>query len=232
MIRDSSMLSIRVKGLSKTYGTGPLAFQALKGVDFEARPGEFLMIHGPSGSGKTTLLSILGCVLTPTLGEYYLLGEKISDRSEKELPDVRLNHIGFVFQSHNLIASLTAQENVELLLRMRGRKKNDAIKEAQALLDRVGLGDKYDRRPNELSGGQRQRVGIARALAGDPPILLADEPTASLDGETGMAVTELLKTLCVEDNRTVIVVTHDNRIYHLADRSVTMEDGKIVKETA
>lgn len=226
------MLSIRVKGLSKTYGTGPLAFQALKGVDFEARPGEFLMIHGPSGSGKTTLLSILGCVLTPTLGEYYLLGEKISDRSEKELPDVRLNHIGFVFQSHNLIASLTAQENVELLLRMRGRKKNDAIKEAQALLDRVGLGDKYDRRPNELSGGQRQRVGIARALAGDPPILLADEPTASLDGETGMAVTELLKTLCVEDNRTVIVVTHDNRIYHLADRSVTMEDGKIVKETA
>ena len=214
--------------MTKTYGTGAVAYQALRGVDFEARAGEFVMLSGPSGSGKTTLLSILGCVLSPTTGDVKIYGEQISGRKESELPRLRLSYIGFIFQGHNLIASFDAQENVALSMRMRGHSVRDANREAKRLLERVGLGDKLDRKPNELSGGQRQRVSIARALAGSPPIILADEPTASLDAETGMTVTLLLKDMAREAGHTVVVVTHDNRIYHLGDRIVHIEDGRIV----
>jgi putative ABC transport system ATP-binding protein len=200
----------------------------LRGVDFEARAGEFVMLSGPSGSGKTTLLSIMGCVLTPTTGEVKIYGEMISGRRESELPRLRLSYIGFIFQGHNLIASFDALENVALSKRMSGHSVRDSNREAKRLLERVGLGDKLDRKPNELSGGQRQRVSIARALAGSPPIILADEPTASLDAETGMTVTMLLKDMAREAGHTVVVVTHDNRIYHLGDRIVHIEDGHIV----
>jgi putative ABC transport system ATP-binding protein len=221
-------VTIDARNVTKTYGAGALAFQALRGVDFFAREGEFVMLNGPSGSGKTTLLSILGCVLTPSGGSVKIWGEEIAGRKERELPALRLAYIGFIFQGHNLLASLESRENVALPLRMRGWGTGAAMKEADRLLERVGLGDKRERRPHELSGGQKQRVAIARALAGAPPIILADEPTASLDAETGLGVTQLLKDLAVQGGHTVVVVTHDNRIFHLADRIVNIEDGHIV----
>src|SRR5262249_11985786 len=158
-------------------GSGDTAYQALKGVDFAASRGEFVMLSGPSGSGKTTLLSVLGCVLTPTTGCVKLLGEDISRAGEQDLPRLRRSYIGFVFQSHNLIEALSARENIAMLLQLRGWSSRDASREAVCLLESVGLSDKTSSRPRDLSGGQRQRVAIARALAGAPPILLADEPT-------------------------------------------------------
>jgi putative ABC transport system ATP-binding protein len=221
-------ITLSAKGVTKTYGKGAVAFQALRGVDFEASAGEFVMLNGPSGSGKTTLLSILGCVLGATSGEVRIFDETVSGKKESQLPPLRLAYIGFIFQGHNLLQSLDARDNVALPLRMRGYSVREANLEAEALLVRVGLGDKLDRPPAELSGGQRQRVAIARALAGRPPIILADEPTAALDAETGMSVTELLKEMAREGGHTVVVVTHDNRIFHLADRIVNIEDGQIV----
>lgn len=221
--------AVEVRDLVKTYGSGPTAFRALKGVSLRVDPGEFVMLAGPSGSGKTTLLSILGCVLTPTAGEVRLFGEPVSGRPESALPDLRLSYIGFVFQGHNLIASLSALENVALLLQLRGEPPGLARRHARELLAEVGLADKADRKPRDLSGGQRQRVAIARALAGGPPLILADEPTAALDAENGLKVTELLRTLAREQGRTVIVVTHDNRIFHLADRILHIEDGRMVE---
>lgn len=217
--------AVELKGLTKTYGQGPLAFQALKGIDLAVAPGEFMMLVGPSGSGKTTLLSILGCVLSPTAGQAYLFGEAIHGRREAELPELRLSYIGFIFQGHNLVDALSVLENVVFPLEMRGYSHRAAVKEAKDVLDAVGLSSKLDARPDELSGGQRQRVAVARAVAGKPPLILADEPTASLDAETGMQVTQLLKTLSAERGHTVVVVTHDNRIFHLADRIVHIEDG-------
>jgi putative ABC transport system ATP-binding protein len=221
-------VSIRAEGVRKVFGSGPLAFEALKSVDFQARRGEFVILKGPSGSGKTTLLSILGCVLSATSGRVQLLDEVVTDLSERHVPELRLAYIGFIFQSHNLIASFDALANVMLPLELRGWTRKEARAEATALLERVGLEDKVRNRIDQLSGGQRQRVAVARAIAGSPPILLADEPTASLDAESGLNVTQLLKDLAREQGATVIVVTHDNRITHLADRIVSIEDGAIV----
>jgi putative ABC transport system ATP-binding protein len=227
-----SELAIELKGLTKTYGAGALAFQALKGIDLAVKKGEFMMLVGPSGSGKTTLLSILGCVLSPTTGEAYLFDEKLHGRREGELPELRLSYIGFIFQGHNLINALNIEDNVAFPLELRGHSRSDALKEARDVLTAVGLGDKLKRHPGDLSGGQRQRVAIARAVAGRPPLILADEPTASLDAETGQQVTELLKRLSTERGHTVIVVTHDNRIFHFADRTVHIEDGLLVPPPA
>lgn len=220
--------AIELKGLTKTYGTGALAFQALKGIDLTVKQGEFMMLVGPSGSGKTTLLSILGCVLSPTDGEAYLFGEKLHGRRESDLPDLRLSYIGFIFQGHNLIPALNLEDNVAFPLVLRGYSRHDALTEAREVLTAVGLADKLKRHPEDLSGGQRQRVAIARALAGKPPLILADEPTAALDAQTGQQVTELLKKLSTERGHTVVVVTHDNRIFHYADRTVHIEDGLLV----
>ncbi len=225
-----SDITISATGVTKVFGTGQVAVHALRGVDFHAREGEFVMLNGPSGSGKTTLLSILGCVLTPSGGEVRIFDEVISGRKERALPRLRLSYIGFIFQGHNLVASLDARENVALPMRMRGWSVRDANHEAERLLRRVGLGDKLDRRAAELSGGQRQRVAVARAVAGSPPIILADEPTASLDAEAGLAVTELLKEMATEGGHTVVVVTHDNRIFDYADRIVHIEDGCISEQ--
>lgn len=220
-------VAIDASQVTKVYGRGALAFHALKGVDFKVRRGEFVMLAGPSGSGKTTLLSILGCVLTATAGEVSLFGERISGVPESVLPGVRLAYIGFIFQGHNLIASLSAQENVALVLQFRGYSPRQARAEAGALLEQVELGSKLDSKPADLSGGQRQRVAIARALAGRPPLILADEPTASLDAHSGLLVTGLLKDMARQKGHTVVVVTHDSRIFHLADRIVHIEDGQI-----
>jgi len=222
------MIAVQARGVSKVFGEGALAFQALAEIDLEVPRGELLMLAGPSGSGKTTLLSIIGCVLSATSGALELFGEDVTRLKAKELPALRLSSIGFVFQGHNLIASLSAVDNVALTLRMQGVAVSKATARAKELLDRVGLAGKLSSMPNELSGGQRQRVAIARALAGSPPLLLADEPTAALDAKSGLVVTELLKELNRESGVTVIVVTHDNRIFHLADRIVHLADGRIV----
>lgn len=219
--------AVRLRGLTKVYGTGALAYRALTGIDLEVARGEFLMLVGPSGSGKTTLLSILGCVLSPSGGEGWIFDEPLHGRRESELPALRLSYIGFIFQGHNLIDALTVQENVAFPLELRGATHHQAAREAREVLGAVGLSKKVDAMPNELSGGQRQRVAVARAIAGRPPLILADEPTASLDAETGLHVTELLKRLSTERGHTVVVVTHDNRIFHLADRVVHIEDGRI-----
>jgi putative ABC transport system ATP-binding protein len=224
----SDDVAVEARGVSKVYGKGALAHHALREVDFAARAGELVMLNGPSGSGKTTLLSILGCVLAPSSGEVTLFGEMVSGSSERTLPRLRLAYVGFIFQGYNLVASLDAMENVALPLELRGWSGRAARREAAAMLERVGLERELERRPRELSGGQRQRVAVARALAGSPPLVLADEPTSNLDATSGRAITTLLRDLAKEANRTVIVVTHDSRIFHLADRVVEIEDGRIV----
>jgi putative ABC transport system ATP-binding protein len=220
--------AVIARGVRKVFGTGALAYEALRGVDFDVAQGEFMMLVGPSGSGKTTLLSILGCVLTATAGEVTLFGHRIDQLKERELPLIRRALVGFVFQGHNLIASLSAVDNVRLVLEARGTPRPRSRVEAEELLARVGLADKRWNRPGELSGGQRQRVAIARAVAGAPPLVLADEPTAALDAHAGLEATELLLEVARERGSSVVVVTHDNRIYHLADRIVHIEDGHIV----
>jgi putative ABC transport system ATP-binding protein len=222
-------LAIDLRNVCKTFESGSLAVHALKNVDLAVRRGEFMMLAGPSGSGKTTLLSTIGCVLRATGGEVWLFGEKVSDLREKELPRIRAEYIGFIFQGHNLIASLSAMHNVVLQLELRGYSERDAANEAVELLDRVGLADKLHKKPGQLSGGQRQRVAIARAIAGAPPLVLADEPTGALDAENGRMVTEILRDLAKERGHTVVVVTHDNRIFQFADRIVHIEDGRIAR---
>jgi putative ABC transport system ATP-binding protein len=223
----SGDLAIAAQGVTKTFGKGALAVPALRGVDFAVKKGEFVMLAGPSGSGKTTLLSLLGCVLKPSGGIVDVFGERVSDLPEAELPRIRSAYIGFIFQGHNLLASLSAEQNVVLQLELRGFPSDEAARMARELLERVGLGDKRDRKPSDMSGGQRQRIAIARAVAGGPPLILADEPTAALDAENGRLVTEMLRELAKERGHTVVVVTHDNRIFHLADRIVHIEDGRI-----
>ena len=230
--RAEKLSAVDVHGMTKVYGSGAVAFQALKEVDFHAETGEFVMLSGPSGSGKTTLLSILGCVLRPTSGQVLLFGQDVAGAREDELPALRLRLIGFVFQGFNLIASLSASENIALVLQLRGWNPREARREAARLLADVGMPEKADSLPRDLSGGQRQRVAIARAIAGHPPLILADEPTANLDGHTGLQVTAMLKELARAHRSTVVVVTHDNRIFHLADRLVQIEDGRIGKESA
>lgn len=221
------MSAILARRVTKTFGDGPLAYTALREADVSAERGEFVMLEGPSGSGKTTLLSILGCVLQATSGEVELLGRPITGLSASALAKVRLRTIGFVFQGHNLIASLDARDNVAYPAELGGLSRREARRRATALLERVGLADKVERRPSELSGGQRQRVAIARALVAEPPLVLADEPTASLDAEAGRVVTELLRELCRERQTTAVVVTHDLRILTLADRIIHIEDGRV-----
>jgi putative ABC transport system ATP-binding protein len=224
----SAAPAIAARGVTKVFGSGALAYQALRGVDVEVAQGELVMLVGPSGSGKTTLLSILGCVLTPTAGEVALFGRSIAHAKESELPALRRALIGFVFQGHNLIASLSAEDNVRLVLETRGASRSAARAEARALLARVGLADRASARPAQLSGGQRQRVAIARACAGTPPLILADEPTAALDAVAGLEVTQLLTDLARERGATVMIVTHDNRIFQFADRIIRIEDGHLV----
>jgi len=229
-VHSTTKRVVDAKSVIKDYGDGARTFRALKGVDFHADQGEFVILSGPSGSGKTTLVSILGCVLSATSGNVRILDEVITGVPESDLPKLRLAYIGFIFQGHNLIASMTAQENVALMLSLRGWNAVDAKKEAARLLSLVELGDKIESLPADLSGGQRQRVSIARCIAGNPPIVLADEPTASLDAQTGQLVTEVLHNLAKKRGHTVITVTHDNRIYHFADRIVHIEDGLIIDE--
>ncbi len=215
---------IEIRDLVKSYGSGNSVVHALCGVDLNVAAGEVLMMMGPSGSGKTTLLSIMGCILRATSGSVKIDGLEVANLRENKLPEVRLKHFGFIFQGFNLFPALTARENVELALKLKGMSK----KTAATLLEQVGLGDKLKSYPSDLSGGQKQRVAIARALAGDPPIILADEPTAALDSQSGLTVMEILSGLARERQRAVVVVTHDNRVLRFADRIVHIADGRVV----
>ncbi len=223
--------AIAVRQLTKTYDEGSTGTLALRGVDLDAHAGELLMLMGPSGSGKTTLLSIMGCILTATSGSVRVAGREVVGLREKELPALRLEHVGFVFQGFNLFPTLSAGENVELMLDLKGVAAAAAKRRAHELLDQVGLGGKYGSFPADLSGGQKQRVAIARALAGDPGIILADEPTAALDSHTGRNVMEMMSELAHKRGRAVVIVTHDSRVLSFADRIVKIEDGAIARTT-
>lgn len=224
--------AIAVRQLTKTYAEGSAGTLALRGVDLDAHSGELLMLMGISGSGKTTLLSIMGCILTASSGSVQVAGQEVTMLRENELPAIRLNHIGFVFQGFNLFPTLTAGENVELMLDLKRVPTVQGRRRAAELLDQVGLGANYNSFPADLSGGQKQRVAIARALAGDPEIILADEPTAALDSHTGRTVMEMMKTLAHDRGRAVVIVTHDSRVLDFADRIVKIEDGAIAAAQA
>lgn len=219
--------TIEVRELTKIYTEGAAAARALDGVDLDVNGGEVVLLMGPSGSGKTTLVSIMGCILRATSGSVKIAGREVTRLPEHALPAIRLNHIGFVFQGFNLFPALTAAENVEVALDLKGIRGSAARKRSRALLEGVGLADKFDSLPGDLSGGQKQRVAIARALAGDPDIILADEPTAALDKHSGRIVMEMLRGLAHERGRAVVIVTHDNRVEEYADRIVHIEDGRI-----
>jgi len=219
--------AIRVRGVSKIYEEGISRVTALGGVDLDVSRGEVLLLMGPSGSGKTTLLSIMGCILRPTTGSVEVAGIETSKMSQKELPAIRLRHIGFVFQAFNLFPTLTALENVEIALDLKGVRGARAHKIAGDLLEEVGLSDKINTFPADLSGGQKQRVALARALVGDPEVLLADEPTAALDSHTGRNIMQLMRDLAHRRGRAVAIVTHDSRVLDMGDRIIRIEDGHV-----
>jgi putative ABC transport system ATP-binding protein len=221
---------IEARELTKTYAQGEAAMRALDNATLDVRRGELMLLVGPSGSGKTTLLSILGCILRPSSGTLRVMGKDVTRMRERDLPAIRRERIGFVFQAFNLFPTLTAAQNVALALDLRGITGRTARSRATSLLEQVGLGDKRDAHPADLSGGQKQRVAIARALAGDPPVILADEPTAALDSHSGRAVMEVLTRLAHERERAVVIVTHDSRMLGFADRTIRMEDGRIVSD--
>ena len=221
---------IRVVGLGKSYETAAGLFPALKGVDLEVRPGEFIAIMGPSGSGKSTFMNLLGCLDTPTAGDYFLAGRNVAHMEKDALANLRNRTLGFVFQGFNLLARTSALENVELpLMYDRGTLKRDVRATAKAALDRVGLADRAHHLPNELSGGQQQRVAIARALVTEPSLLLADEPTGNLDSRTSVEVLALFQELNAQ-GLTVVMVTHEENIAHYAKRIVELRDGLIVRD--
>jgi putative ABC transport system ATP-binding protein len=221
---------IRVRGVTKRFGTPEQETSVLLGIDLEIRAGELTLLMGPSGSGKTTLVSILAGLLRPTSGDVELCGSQISALDEAAVSQVRRRHVGFIFQTYNLFPALSALDNVALGYRMRGQSVAQARIHARAALVSVGLEARVSYLPAKLSSGQKQRVAVARALAGDPAIVLGDEPTAALDGPSALGVMELLRER-VTPTTAVLVVTHDHRLERYAHRTVSMEDGRIRSET-
>ena len=213
-------------GVTKVYGSGDAAVAALDNVDFNARGGEVVVVMGPSGAGKTTFLTIAGALLRPTSGSVQVAGQEITALKEKDLPDVRRKKIGFIFQSFNLLESLTAMENVKLVIPSESANARGALNRARELLNMLGLSHRLKSLPRNLSGGEKQRVAIARALANNPDLLLADEPTANLDSKRGREVMLLLRQIAVELGKAVVMVSHDHRIREVAHRVLWLEDGR------
>ncbi len=220
--------SIYAENIAMFFQSGRQKMPILKGINWQASRGSIQLLMGPSGSGKTTFLSILAGLLTPTEGQVYLCGQNITKLSRKNRTAFRRRYIGFIFQNFNLFPALTAAENVEIILNIKGYSEKKARYEAQVLLEQVGLELYANQKPRDLSGGQKQRVAIARSLAGNPPLIMADEPTAALDSQSGHQVTELLRRLAKEHSCTVLIVTHDPRIQDVADRITYLEDGVII----
>lgn len=219
------MTILSTRAVRKHFQEGRETISVLRGIDFDVERGEIVSLEGPSGSGKTTFLSILGCILTPTSGEVVIDGKPVGG---KNLAGIRRQSLGFVFQQFNLFPSLTALENVEYALNVKGLKSREARAEAARVIEAVGLGDRQNFLPRDLSGGQKQRVAIARALAGNAPILLADEPTANLDSQVGTQILEMFRDLAKKENRALVVVTHDPKVRTIADRIVKIQDGALV----
>jgi putative ABC transport system ATP-binding protein len=223
-----SAAAVSLSGVVKTYGKGPTAVSALRGADLEVRPGELLMLVGPSGCGKTTLISVAAGILDPNEGEVRLFGEDLRAMTDRARVRFRGESVGFVFQSFNLIPTLTAAENVAVPLLIRGEGRGAALKRAHEALERVGIGGRGRSLPSQLSGGQQQRVAIARAFVHRPRLIVCDEPTSALDHETGHKVMELLRGLVDDDKLSLVIVTHDSRIFGFADRVARMDDGRVV----
>ncbi|MBC7220473.1 ABC transporter ATP-binding protein [Candidatus Bipolaricaulota bacterium] len=221
-----------LKGITKVYSLGKTTVYALRGLDLTVERGEIVAVMGPSGSGKSTLMHILGALDTLTDGVAMLDGQSLAKLSEDQLADLRGRKVGFVFQTFNLVPTLSAQKNVELPMIFLGVSRRKRAARAQELLAKVGLADRAHHKPNELSGGERQRVAIARALANDPEIILADEPTGNLDTETGATILDLLRRLSKEDGKTMVLVTHDPEAARIADRIVRMRDGRVLEAMA
>ncbi|MCK4398076.1 MAG: ABC transporter ATP-binding protein [Methanophagales archaeon] len=227
MTQNKNIKTVEVRNMEKTYKLGKIEVPVLRGVSFSIEAGEFVSIMGPSGSGKSTLMYIIGCLDRPTRGEIYIKEKKVSDLSDRALAHIRGREIGFVFQTFNLIPRSSAQKNVELPMTYQNISRRERKRKAEALLKKVGLGDRLRHRPNKLSGGQCQRVAIARALVNDPTILLADEPTGNLDSKAGEEIMELFGELN-EDGKTIVVVTHDRDIARHTQKIIMLKDGKIV----
>jgi len=218
---------LAVEGVHKVFEEGSQRVEVLRGISMQVAPGEVVALEGPSGSGKTTLLSIMGCILTPTAGSVTVAGEVVEPDRPEALRDVRRRSIGFVFQQFNLFPALTALENVEYALNVKGLANGRARAEAARTLERVGLGDRLHFLPRDLSGGQKQRVAIARALAGSPRVLLADEPTANLDTAVGKQILDLFRELAKAEDKGLVIVTHDPKVRAIADRVVGIHDGRL-----
>jgi putative ABC transport system ATP-binding protein len=229
MIDSQRDAVIQIENLTRVYQMGETEVRALAGVSLEVKRNEYIAIMGPSGSGKSTLMNMIGCLDTPSSGEYILNGNRVSQMNDSDLAEVRNREIGFVFQTFNLLPRTSCLANVELPLIYAGVKASDRKERALEVLDKVGLGDRVDHKPNELSGGQRQRVAIARALVNSPSILLADEPTGNLDTKTGDEIMLLFEELYRAGN-TIILVTHENEIAEYARRIVRLRDGLVEKD--
>jgi putative ABC transport system ATP-binding protein len=220
---------VKLENVEKVYYVGGYPIKALDNVSLKIKEGEFLSIVGPSGSGKSTLLAIMGCLDRPTKGKVYLFDKDISKLNDNQLSEFRRKYIGFIFQQYYLFSYLNALENVQISLRISG---NNNLEKARELLNKVGLGDRLYNYPNQLSGGQQQRVVIARALAKDPKLILADEPTANIDEKSANEILGILKKLNEDENRTVVIVTHDLRVAEKTNRIVVIRNGKILKDNA
>jgi putative ABC transport system ATP-binding protein len=221
------MSAIVAENVTKTFREGRQEVPVLRGVSLAVSPGEVVALEGPSGSGKTTFLSILGCILTASSGRVVIDGQSVDPAKPERLVSIRRRSIGFVFQQFNLFPALTALENVEYALNLKGWSGKRASAEAARLLDRVGLGDRTRFLPRDLSGGQKQRVAVARALAATPAVLLADEPTANLDSEVGQQILDLFAELAREERRALLIVTHDPKVRRISDRVVRIADGLV-----
>lgn len=221
---------IELVNVWKTYSMGDVKVHALKGLTLKVKKGQFLAIMGPSGSGKSTAMNMIGCLDVPSKGEVFLSGRNISNMTESELAQIRGRKIGFIFQKFNLLNTLSAKENITLPMTFQGVPLEERNQRAEELLDLVGLKDRMDHKPTELSGGQQQRVAIARSLANDPEVVLADEPTGNLDSKTGHSVIDFLHKLHKEKGTTIVLVTHDNRIAQEAEKVEYLSDGVLVKK--
>jgi len=220
---------VKLEDVEKIYYIGGYPIKALDNISLEIKEGEFLSIVGPSGSGKSTLLSIIGCLDRPTKGKLYLFDKDISKLNDNQLSELRRKYLGFIFQQYYLFNYLNALENVQIGLRISG---NNNLQKAKELLNKVGLGDRLYNYPNQLSGGQQQRVVIARALVNDPKLILADEPTANIDEKSAKELLDILKKLNEDENRTIVIVTHDLRVAEKTNRIVVIRNGKILKDNA